>query len=89
MKYGDDRRRETPETDWRGRVCVGRVQALTEASNLPPDADPAGVYLCDSRGDHTGWVLLASRFEKITELPKTELGKLWESGPHLNVGRER
>ena len=89
VKYGDDRQREAPEIDWRGRVYVGRVQCLAEASNLPHDADPADVYLSDSRGDHTGWVLLASRFHQITRLPKEELAKLWETGPHLNMGREK
>ena len=89
VKYGDARPRETPEIDWRGRVYVGRVQALAEAWNLPADADPADIYLCDSRGDHTGWVLLAARFEKITGVPKSELAKLWETGPHFNMGREK
>ena len=89
VKYGDARPRETPEIDWRGRVYVGRVQALAEASNLPADADPADIYLCDSRGDHTGWVLLAARFEKITGVPKSEMAKLWETGPHFNMGREK
>ena len=32
VKYADAR--ETPEINWRGRVYVGRVQALAEASNL-------------------------------------------------------
>ena len=89
VKYADARARETPEIDWRGRVYVGRVQALAEAASLPNDADPNDIYLTDSRGDHTGWVLLASRFETITGLPSTSLAKLWETGPHLSMGRGR
>ncbi|CAE7493888.1 unnamed protein product [Symbiodinium sp. CCMP2592] len=57
VKYGDGRKRETPEIDWRGRVYVGRVQALAEASRLPADADPEDIYLSDNRGDHTGRVV--------------------------------
>ena len=37
VKHADARARETPEIDWRGRVYVGRVQALAEAANLLND----------------------------------------------------
>ena len=87
VKHADARARETPEIDWRGRVYVGRVQALAEAASLPNDADPNDIYLTDSRGDHTGWVLLASRFETITGLPRTSLAKFWETGPEMPLPR--
>ena len=45
------------------------MQALAVPSD-DSDADPHDIYLTDSKGYHTGWVLLAARFETITGLPR-------------------
>ena len=81
------RPREDPEIDWRGRLYVGRHQGLAEASKLPPDAHPADVYLEDNRGDHTGWVVLANRFQAITGHPPEQLPEFWEQGYHTPPDR--
>ena len=81
------RPREDPEIDWRGRLYVGRHQGLAEASKLPSDAHPADVYLEDNRGDHTGWVVLANRFQAITGHPPEQLPEFWEQGYHTPPDR--
>ncbi|CAE7836810.1 nmt [Symbiodinium sp. CCMP2592] len=74
---------KAPEIDWRGRLYVGATQAIAEAHLLPNDAHPSDVYMTDNRGDHSGWVVLASRFHTITGYPPEDLPTWWDKGKHL------
>ena len=66
------------EMVWRGKVVLGRHQALYNASQREPAENDT--MLEDSCGDHTGWFILAS---KVAEgLRPSGVGGIPGRGPH-------
>ena len=66
---------EAPEIDWRGHLYVGVHQLIGNAEREEPK--PEDQFVADSRGNHTQWFVSASKVQKATGLPASELQQTW------------
>ena len=67
----------TIDIAWNGKVFFGKHQLL---GNVHRDGEPSAydLLLCDSRGNHLDWYIIAKAFETITSRPQEELQAVWD-----------
>ena len=66
---------------WNGKVFCGRHQLL---GNIHRDGEPSAydLLLCDSRGNHPDWYIIAKAFQAATGRAQEELQAAWDTyGP--------
>ena len=80
--------REEPEIDWRGKLFVGRWQALG-CMDTGVDVQPYDQLLPDAKGNHTAWFLKANVFSAITGHPEESLQEMWQQYGGAEGGRRR
>ena len=71
------KKREEPDIDWRGKLFVGRWQALG-CMDTGADVQAYDQLLPDAKGNHTAWFLKANIFSAITGHPEEALQDMWQ-----------
>ena len=65
------------EFDWRGRVYIGRYQALTHVEDDLSFSSGDVIYHCDKRGSHTGWLIKVAELCLALGKPSKDIHDAW------------